>query len=320
LKEQLDETRTNLRLDPQNIESVVKIGLELAMQPPLQPVDETQGMYCLPPLKGSWAACGEGLAHPHTGEIRPIVFDPALMKGRDDVVLVHLNHRLVQMCLRLLRAEVWSRDSQKNLHRVAIKVVPNAVLETPAVIAYGRLVILGGDQQRLHEEVITAGGNLKEGRFSRLNVLKIRQALESAVSEPVPNSLKQRLVERWDSYSEPLMKSLEARMSDRTESLQKALQERCEEEMAKIAAILNELKQSIERELKESEKPIQLELFTNIEKEQFEKNRSSLQARIEQIPVEIEQETQAIRERFTNPTPRLFPLAIVYLVPRKLIR
>lgn len=319
LKEQLDETRTNLRLDPQNIESVVKIGLELATQPPLQPVEGTKGMYRLPPLKGSWAACGEGLAHPHTGEIRPIVFDPALIKGRDDLVLVHLNHRLVQMCLRLLRAEVWSRDSQKNLHRVAIKVVPNSVLETPAVIAYGRLVILGGDQQRLHEEVITAGGNLKEGRFSRLNVLKIRQALESAVSEPVPDSLKQRLVERWDSYSEPLMKSLEMRMSDRTESLQKALQERCEEEVAKIAAILNELKQSIERELKESQKPIQLELFTNIEKEQFEKNRSSLQARIEQIPVEIEQETQAIRERFANPTPRLFPLAIVYLVPRKLI-
>jgi hypothetical protein len=55
-----------------------------------------------------------------------------------------------------------------------------------------------------------------------------------------------------------------------------------------------------------------LELFTNVEKEQFEKNRSSLQTRIEQIPIEIEQETQAIKQRFANPNPRLFPLAIVY--------
>lgn len=36
LKEHLDETRTTLRLEPQNIETVVKIGLELAEQQPLQ--------------------------------------------------------------------------------------------------------------------------------------------------------------------------------------------------------------------------------------------------------------------------------------------
>ena len=33
-----------------------------------------------------------GLAHPHTGQIRPIVFDHNLVRNRDDVVLVHLNH------------------------------------------------------------------------------------------------------------------------------------------------------------------------------------------------------------------------------------
>ena len=54
--------------------------------------------------------CAEGLAHPHSGEIRPIVFDHNLARGRDDVVLVHLNHRLVQMAMRLLRAEVWGGD------------------------------------------------------------------------------------------------------------------------------------------------------------------------------------------------------------------
>ena len=59
-------------------------------------------VFTLPALKGSWAACAEGLEHPHTKDIRPITFDHAVAKGRDDVVLVHLNHRLVQMSLRLL--------------------------------------------------------------------------------------------------------------------------------------------------------------------------------------------------------------------------
>ena len=45
--------------------------------------------------------------------------------GRDDVVLAHLNHRLVQMSLRLLREEVWSREGRKRLHRVTARVVPS---------------------------------------------------------------------------------------------------------------------------------------------------------------------------------------------------
>ena len=80
----------------------------------------------MPALSGSWARCLEGLRHPHTQQIRPITFDHDVAKGRDDVVLVHLNHRLVQMCLRLLRAEVWAQDDVKKLHRVTVRSVPDA--------------------------------------------------------------------------------------------------------------------------------------------------------------------------------------------------
>ncbi|WP_448560444.1 helicase-related protein [Trichothermofontia sp.] len=76
LREQLQETRTHLRLTPDNIEAVVRVGLAVTQQPPLQPVPDRAGLYHLPPLRGSWSACSHGLAHPHTGEIRPITFDP----------------------------------------------------------------------------------------------------------------------------------------------------------------------------------------------------------------------------------------------------
>ena len=33
-----------------------------------------------------------------------------------------------------------------------------------------RLLVIGGDNQRIHEELIMAGGSIKEGRFSRMNV------------------------------------------------------------------------------------------------------------------------------------------------------
>ncbi len=114
------------------------------------------------------------------------------------------------------------------------------------------------------------------------------------------------------------MRSLEVRQSERSQALQKSLQDRCEKEVADITAILNELRQSILHELEAESQPIQLELFNTMEIEQFERDRTSLEARVNQIPAEIEQETGAIRARFANPTPRLFPLAIAYFVPEKL--
>jgi hypothetical protein len=170
--------------------------------------------------------------------------------------------------------------------------------------------------------VITAGGTLKEGRFSRLNVGQVDQALAAALPDEVPESFQQRLVDLWPSHKDQLMRSLEVRMDDHTNGLQKALEDRCEKEVANITAILTELRQQILHELEDSGEK-QLELFrefSNPEKEQFERNLSSLQLRVEQIPQEIEQETAIIRARFSDPTPRLFPLAVTYLVPHKLIQ
>ncbi len=98
--------------------------------------------------------------------LRPIVFDHDVAQGRDDVVLVHLNHRLVQMALRLLRAEVWASAAQRKLHRVTARLARNEALDAPAVVAHARLVVLGGDSQRLHEEILTAGGRCARGASS----------------------------------------------------------------------------------------------------------------------------------------------------------
>jgi capsule polysaccharide export protein KpsE/RkpR len=106
-------------------------------------------------------------------------------------------------------------------------------------------------------------------------------------------------------------------MEERTKSLERALQERADTEAAKITEVLEELRRSIVKELHAPEQQLQLELFTTSEMEQFERNVDSLKARIEQIPKEIEQESAAIRARFKDPVPRLFPLAVTYLVPKK---
>ena len=147
LHDQLVETREVFHLSPANVRAAVQVALDLARLPALEPIDSpgcAEG-HGVPDagFQGTWARCTEGLAHPHTSVRRPITFDHDVARGRDDVVLVHLNHRLVQMCLRLLRAEVWAPDDVKRMHRVTARVAPDAALSSPAVVVMSRLVVTG---------------------------------------------------------------------------------------------------------------------------------------------------------------------------------
>ena len=327
LHEQLQESRRELALTPDNVRAVVETALELAGQPPLQrarlrdPNGEKPEIevFYLPQLRGSWAACTEGLEHPFTHRIRPIVFDHEAAQGRDDVVLAHLNHRLVAMSLRLLRAEVWSPEAQRKLRRVTARLVSRHELDTPAIIAHARLVVLGGDSQRLHEELIAAGGYLREGRLLRMNVGQVQRTLAAARAEPASSSMQARLQQLWPSHKDALMQALEARMRERAASLNNFLEERAHKERQDITTILNELRDRILAELRQPEiEQLQLAGFSTAEREQFERNMSALQQRLEAIDGEIEQERAAIGKRYADPQPRLFPVAVTYLIPEHL--
>lgn len=321
LTEQLDDTRRDLHLSPENIEAVVQIALDLARQPKLVPttVDGIPRAFLVPEFDDpSWRKSREGLIHPHTHRERPITFDPGAVRDRDDVVLAHLNHRLVQRCLRLLRAEIWAPTDQQKIHRVTARLVPRGALRAPALLAHARLTVVSGDSQRLHEEVITAGGTIVEGRLERFNVSQINELLASQSSAEPPETITKRIAKLWPHLAKPVQTALEARGRDRTQSIQRLLAERAEAEIAKIQAIFAELERSIRAELDD---PHQLELFstyTAMEREQARRNHDFLRDRLRQIPSDQEREIQTIRARFSDPQPRLFPIAVTFLVPEGL--
>jgi hypothetical protein len=319
LMEQHQETQKELRLSPDNIHKVVEVALELAGQPNLIPttLPDKRTVYQLPTLKGSWSACSDGLTHPHTQEVRPVVFDHGSAQGKDDVVLVHLNHRLAQMSLRLLRAEVWNIGQRRGLKRITARIVPDHMLPTPAIVAHARLVVIGGDSQRLHEEVITAGGFIKEGKFSRMKVGEIDDALAAVTDKQPSAKVKDTLLALYPKLAPSLATALQGRTEDRTAGLQKKLAERATKEANDIRAILTELKRAIEDELGQPA-PVQLSLFEAPEREQFERNKLALQSRLKEIPSEIERETEAVKARFADPQPRMFPVAVTFLVPKRL--
>jgi hypothetical protein len=332
LRDQLSETRRELHLNPENVQKVVEVALEVAGQPLLIP-SKLEGVWPDPTRKRkecpvfdlpaftqpSWRHCAEGLRQPHTNKLRPIVFDHGLADGRDDVVLAHLNHRLVQMSLGLLRAEVWATEGKKKLNRITARIVPDTALRDPAMIAHARLVVIGGDCHRLHEEIISAGGLLTGGKFSRLNVGQTKDALAAGTADEPSDSMKRILLKLYKEHHEALVKALETRMKDRKDGLAKFLAEREAKEIEDIRSILTELKRTIEAELSDSGlQQMTFQGWTDPEREQLERNMSALRAKAVEIPKEIERETQAIKARFAGPQPRMFPVAVTFLVPAML--
>lgn len=325
LHERLITTQQDFHLSADHIQMTVKTGLALAGRPPLESVtlvgvpDGT--VFRMPPLSGSWARCLEGLRHPYTQKIRPITFDHDVAKGRDDVVLVHLNHRLVQMCLRLLRAEVWARDDVKKLHRVTVRSVPASSIETTAVVVISRLVITGGNHHRLHEELIVSGGYLRDQSFRREEaVTRIQQWLDEAKPVMANDSLFDALRVRFDRAQQAILQTVDGRSKDRLKFLANTLQTRKQQEIDDISAVLNELEKAIQTELKKEQQPEQLSLFTEDERTQLRRDTAALEARFARIPAERIQEVQAIETRYAKFNDRTFPVAVIFLVPESVVQ
>ncbi|WP_027474647.1 DISARM system SNF2-like helicase DrmD [Curvibacter gracilis] len=320
LHERLLTTQQDFHLTPDHVLMAVKTGLALAGRPPLEPAEldgaPSGSFFRMPALSGSWSRCLEGLRHPHTHRIRPITFDHAVASGRDDVVLVHLNHRLVQMCLRLLRAEIWAQDDVKKLHRVTVRTVPDAHIDGPAVVVVSRLVVTGGNHHRLHEELSVSGGYLRDQSFRREEgVTRVQQWLDEAKPVTAAPSLFDALRARFDRQQEAILKAVDARSKERLRFLTNTLQTRKQQEIDDIGTVLDDLEKAIQSELKKERQPEQLSLFTVDERTQLHRDIAALQARLARIPDERRMETQAIEARYAKLNDRTFPVAVIFLVP-----
>jgi len=78
------------------------------------------------------------------------------------------------------------------------------------------------------------------------------------------------------------------------------------------------LQRSIQSELNRTDEPqMMLDLGSDdLGRHQRENDLAALRRRVKEIPDEIERESAHIRSRFANPSARLFPVAVTWLIPR----
>ncbi len=239
------------------------------------------------------------------------------------MVHLHLGHPLVQQCLRLLRAEVWAGGKEAKLARVSARIVEDAALAEPAVLAHGRLVVTGAIGSRLHEEVITAGGYLRGGRiasFTTQREVRAAVAAARASEEQAGPDLTAPLANLLPTIEPNLLRTLERRRDDRQGSLARLLAETATQEAAVAEQVLVELRKGIEKALGDTGSYEQLSLFDSEERRQLERDVDALKHRLARIPDDIAASQEAVRRRYADPTPRFFPVAVEFLIPRRAAR
>jgi hypothetical protein len=324
LHERLLEARNDFHLSPDRIARAVQVAMQLAEKPALKPVAwpgaPANSVFEVPQLAGSWQRATAGLNHPHTHRRRPITFDHDVAKGRDDVVLAHLSHPLVQMCLRILRAEVWALDDRKTLHRVTVRRSGDASLAHPLVVVHSRLVITGGNHHRLHEELTLAGGELKPDGFARITQVGRLESLFEQATPLKPDAATLALLrERFDQSQKAIGASADARSEDRLKFLRNTLDRRKLGDVADIAGLLDELTKAITREIEASSRMVQTELsfWPENERMQLRRDVDAIRARLARIPDEREKEIKSIEDRYSDLEHRTFPVALTFILPPK---
>jgi hypothetical protein len=275
----------------------------------------------VPPLTGSWSRAADGLIDRLTGEQLPVTFDQDVARGRDDVVLAHLGHPLVAMSTRLLRAAVW--NSGTGLNRVTAVLSDDPALETVLVGAFARFVLVGADGIRLHEEVLYAGGWLRdERRFTRLeNLTVLGGILDRALAQgaAAPDHILSRLSAAWPRVRDSLVASLNWRTGYRQDSLANKLDKRQEDERRRIETGLDRFAATLRTAIQDEpdDGQLALELRDSRELAQARRDRHSWEERLRGLDEVRERELALVDARYRDPTPHLFPVAVVFVVPNR---
>ncbi|MFF0232683.1 DISARM system SNF2-like helicase DrmD [Micromonospora sp. NPDC005254] len=333
LRAELDKTVEELGITPPAVKRVVDTALELARQQPLKRHIDDQhlvdGLYTVPPLTGSWQRAAAGL----TAKLQrddepprqlPVTFEPAVAKGQDEIVLAHLNHPLVAMSTRLLRAAVSNPDI--GLHRVTAVVSDDPALEDVLVGAYSRFVLVGADGVRLHEEVLYAGGWAPEhGRFRRLdNLGTLGGILDRAITTGSAASglVEARLAERWPRVADGLLAAIDWRTATRHESLKRKLDQRQAAEQQRIIDNLDQFATTLRGALADDDAEdalfsVAVAAKSKEELAQYRKDRQCWEERLSALEVERDRELAAVAARYRDPKPHRFPVAVVFVVPKR---
>ena len=255
--------------------------------------------------------------------IRPVVFENTGTLD-DDVVHLHLEHRVVQRLLSRFLTQGFVHD---DLSRACVSQTKDAI---PRVILLGRLSLYGPRAARLHDEIIAIAARWldpatrKEALkpYADESETKSMDLLEAALAAPelhaVSDVVRQRLAHNAPRDVEELLGHLQQRAKANAERASGLLTARGDKEAKEMVEIIQGQRKRIEDELRRYDRrqmTLDFQDFNEMELGQLEAEHRHWQKRLAAIDQELSSEPARIREGYAVRARRIEPVGLVYLWP-----
>ena len=198
LRSLLDDSQKSIGLDESHFRSAISSALELVGAEPLEgdffddrrvrPAVRSHRSIKREGADPTWADTMDTLRVPRSREqkpwewrrvspIRPVVFqDPGTMT--DEVVHLHLEHRIVQRLLGRFTAQGFVHH---DLSRACLAQTTDAI---PRVVLLGRLCLYGPAAARLHEELIPVTGRWTDPKIRKGDLKPLRPRIGDQNPQP----------------------------------------------------------------------------------------------------------------------------------------
>lgn len=253
--------------------------------------------------------------------LRPIVFTPP-DEMDEDVVQMHLSHRLVQ---RLLGRFLTQGFVQNDLSRACLAQTEDSI---PRVVLIGRLAVYGHQAVRLHEELVLVTARWSEAA-SRGKALKpygreaekrtidlMNDALQPGAHLKVPQTTARQLHNSIGQDIIDLLPHLQSRAETALAEAQQELAERGTKESAHLGEILKGQRERVLREQARwaSAQP-DLPGFSTDEQRQLKANQRYWKAFLDNVDGDLEREPARIKKFYQTQSHRIEPVGIAYLWP-----
>lgn len=258
-----------------------------------------------------------------TAPIRPVVFKD---QGHidDEVVHLHLEHRLVQRLLGRFLAQGFVLD---DLARACVGQTDDAI---PRVLLLGRLSLYGDRAARLHDEIVAVAARWFDVD-ARKGALKpyaedaqekswqlLLDSISNSRAAKVPREVHENILSLAPQDVSELLPHLQVRCELAASKAIAKLEERGQREAREMVEILAGQKMRLERELAKVESPqlaLEFKDYNNDEQRQLQDNAKFWRRRLEAIPREVTLEPERIRKSYAVRAPRIEPVGIAYLWP-----
>jgi hypothetical protein len=331
LEDHLQKSQDYVGLTPPDFINAISTSLELNGCPPLKGGPDR---WQFPEIHGrAWFRAMDSLRAPKSKDqdfyewrasspIRPVVFKSPTHLD-DDVVHLHLEHRIVQRLLGRLRSQGFVHS---DLARACVGQTDDAIRR---VVLLGRISLYGARASRLHDEIIAVAARWIDPisrkapltpyaeDTAKLTLAALERTFESARSRRVGEAVERMLQESAPHDVKDLLPYLNERAAVVTASAEEILSVRGRQEAEAMRRIIeNQRKRILAKQEEARQRTAQLTLgFDRMELQQLEEDRKDWEKRLRAIDSEVEKEPARILRTYKVEAHRVEPIGVVYLWP-----